>query len=226
MSRTDCPADGDGIGGITQRPVLWPRPGNSHQRHNHISGAAGWFQHCDDRDACPAGTASRPRYCSLQQAGAGEAGASCAGRRRMNPKIRSLARHHVIVLASIFALTVLSEVKPTHAFENAHQILALIELSRTLPDDDETLDFAFVSFVTGFLKGHEVGRLGADRPLYFCIPEGTSRGETSEVIRRLVEYGANFGSGPLTPKEFLDQNSSVVVLAALMSHYPCEDSES
>lgn len=123
---------------------------------------------------------------------------------------------------AIFGALVVASAE-ARAFENAHQMLELIELSKTLPDDDKTLDFALVSFVTGFLKGHEVGRLGAERSLYFCIPKGTSRGETSEAVRRLVEYGASYGAGSLTPKEFLDQNSSVVVLSALMSHYPCED---
>lgn len=133
-----------------------------------------------------------------------------------------LAIRQLVVTALVGHVFIVLAAMPAHAFEKASDLFDLIEFSRNFPDD-KSGDLAFLAFVSGFRDGYRVGMADTDQVLRHCIPAGTSKGDIHQAVRRFVEYGAVYGSGSLSPQEFLDTEIIVTITAALAVNYPCRE---
>ena len=125
------------------------------------------------------------------------------------------AIRQAVMLALIWSALSVLAVKPAHAFEDGHELLAVADL------EESGMKFGFSLYISGVAAGYRTAIVAYQRLPAFCIPEGTLNGDIAETVRRFVRYGSIYGTDSKEAEEFLDLPGSLIVLAALRDRYKC-----
>ena len=86
---------------------------------------------------------------------------------------------------------------------------------------------AFMSYVQGVIDGQLTTRAfhGENMPRVraFCLPEEMKVGGAIDAVERFLSHASVYGTGSLDPREFLELPASLVVFAALLETFGCDD---